>query len=377
MLGNYFATASSDSYIGTELIDVNAYRLHKTYTTIEVSENAAKAQEHLLDSKDYENEAADPFEKGDCVAQYDWQKRSVPTCNHIMEQDLTNFQLDTGDESVRLLAHGYWRDVWKVKDTKDLVVMKTMRWQHDFVDRNYDRHRRDAVAMEQLTSSQWVMNIYGFCGNSGLFEFADGGSLDDSLFAEDDKSWSPSEKLVVAFQVASGIAAMHNHHKEGVAAMAHTDITTSQFVYVGSTGIYKLNDFNRCRFLRWNKKTNKACTYHVGNNPGTFRAPEEYKYEGQSEKVDVYSMGNIFYAILTGLYPFDDVSKSRKVQDLVMKGIRPPISKQILNTTDPFERILLNATLECWIQDPNERASARKIQKYFEKQLVELGVQKS
>jgi hypothetical protein len=51
--------------------------------------------------------------------------------------------------------------------------------------RNLDRHLRDAVAMEQLTSSPWVMGVYGFCGNSGIFEFADGGSLEDSIFADE------------------------------------------------------------------------------------------------------------------------------------------------------------------------------------------------
>ena len=114
------------------------------------------------------------------------------------------------------------------------------------------------------------MDIYGFCGNSGIFEYADGGSLDDSIFFGDDgDKWTPSERLVVAYQVATGLADFHNWEKEGVPAIAHTDITTSQFVYVASAGIYKLNDFNRCRFIRWSQRRNTTCTYKVGNNPGT------------------------------------------------------------------------------------------------------------
>jgi hypothetical protein len=247
MIGNYFETPDSESYIGTEPISVNTFRMHKKHHRhIHVSSNALEAQEELLDSKEYRGGLVDKFETKDCKAQYEWQKNSFPTCNHLFEQDLTHLELDVnGNDTVRMLAHGYWRDVWRVQERQEKVVLKTIRYEHDYEPRNYDRHRRDAMAMEQLTSSNWVMDIYGYCGNSGLFEFADGGSLDDSLWAEDEDKWTSSESLVVAFQVASGLAAVHNHPKEGIPAIAHTDITTSQFVYVGSSGIYKLNDFNR------------------------------------------------------------------------------------------------------------------------------------
>jgi hypothetical protein len=36
--------------------------------------------------------------------------------------------------------------------------------------------------MEHLTKSNFVVDIYGFCGNSGLFEYADGGDIKDALF---------------------------------------------------------------------------------------------------------------------------------------------------------------------------------------------------
>ena len=151
-----------------------------------------------------------------------------------------------------------------------------MRYTHDYVPRNYDRHRRDAVAMERLTSSAFVMEIYAACGNSGLFEYADGGSLEDSIYynthqrkKDNFKPWSSKERLVVAYQAISGIADLHNFAKEGVPSIAHTDIHSGQFVYVEETGLYKLNDFNRARFLPINKKTNEICKYEVGNNPGT------------------------------------------------------------------------------------------------------------
>ena len=38
----------------------------------------------------------------------------------------------------------------------------------------FEHNRVDAVAMERLTSSPNVVNIFGFCGHSVMTEFADG-----------------------------------------------------------------------------------------------------------------------------------------------------------------------------------------------------------
>lgn len=44
------------------------------------------------------------------------------------------------------------------------------------------------------------------------------------------------------------------------------DITPSQFIYIN--GRWKMNDFNRCRFMRVYKDDKKPCGFHVGANPG-------------------------------------------------------------------------------------------------------------
>jgi len=310
-VGHYYTLTDSMSFVGTERLDPNRTPLYdNTHARIVREEFMTKAeskhQTHLLDSKDYAYGMADTMEDmGEhCKAQYDWQEKSFPTCNHLMEVDMTNLNLipmfhdnhynnkhdlPLASSSLhsysKIIAHGYWRDVWRIQNLlrnhgnhEETVVLKTMRYEHEYVPRNYDRHRRDAVAMERLTSSNFVMGIYAACGNSALFEYADGGSLDDSIWynkhqssSDKAKPWSPQEKLVVAYQAVSGIADLHNFAKEGVPSIAHTDITTQQFVYVEEAGLYKLNDFNRARFLAKNEKTNEICTYEVGNNPGNVR----------------------------------------------------------------------------------------------------------
>lgn len=251
-------------------LDLNM-EIYPSKRTIYVSKRAQEAQEYLKNSKDYKHNLQEPLETDDCKAQYDWQTMSFPTCNLLYETDITNLHAKRyKDEQVRLIANGYYRDVWTILGSaSEKYVLKTLRYQHEHVPRNYERHRKDAIAMERLTNSPHILDIYGHCGNSGVFEYANGGDVTRMLWSSK-KDTKPTitqeEKLVVAMQLTSAIAEMHNVDKEGRASIAHTDITPGQFVKVNGT--FRLNDFNRARFLLWNKEKDEACGYYVANNPG-------------------------------------------------------------------------------------------------------------
>ena len=82
--------------------------------------------------------------------------------------------IDGDDGSVNLLGKGWFRLTWKFSAQNDKsVVVKTLRYDREFYDEYYELHRRDAVAMERLSSSPFVMDIYGHCGQSALNELAD------------------------------------------------------------------------------------------------------------------------------------------------------------------------------------------------------------
>lgn len=328
-----------------------------------MSRMAQARQKYINDHSDsYEYGFADEWETKECPRQHEWQVGSFPVCNTLHESNILEIREDVQQ---RMLGHGYWRDVWVLKDgTFEPLVVKTMRYEHDYEERNYDRHRRDALAMERLTPSTMIVNIYGFCGNSGVFEFASDGSLSDAIWskANDNDDAAPLDelgRLRLATQAAMGVAAVHNFDKEGVASVAHTDITPSQFV--GKGGLYKLNDFNRARFLRWNVTSKEPCSYLVGRNPGKNRSPEEYSHEPQTEKVDVYSLGNILYMLLTGLWPFEDVEE-KDAQKQVKKGLRPAFPVEIWNSTSPILMDLKEAMFQCHEQDIKNRATAREVE---------------
>ena len=180
--------------------------------------------------------------------------------------------------------------------------------EHDVIPRNFERHRREAVTMEHLSQSPHVIDLYAFCGNTILTEFAptdlssalklDGHrqhprrrrpppiagverilksstKTDDnnrdhgaSSTTIDDKStmgWSQSQRLNLALQAAKSIQVLHNND------IIHADLTAKQFLLLDQSLdsedivsidpvidghrdeekqlLVKVNDFNRCRFV--------------------------------------------------------------------------------------------------------------------------------
>jgi len=184
---------------------------------------------------------ASTFVHGDCVQMKDWQLTSFPSCNSIHEYLLA----ETYNKQARLINHGQWRDVWKIDDMKNNnYALKTMRYVHDYSERNYDRHRRDSVAMERLSGSPYIVDTYGFCGNSGIFQFGKGGDLNSFIWGRRSRNFTLTDALHIAKDVAAGVAALHTFDGN-YATIAHTDIKPAQFISID--GKFRLNDFNRCR----------------------------------------------------------------------------------------------------------------------------------
>ena len=76
--------------------------------------------------------------------------------------------------------------------------------------------------------------------------------------------------------------------------------------------------------------------------------------------VDIYSMGNIFYAILSGNMPFEG-QKESKAQKKVLDGIRPKIPDEVKQSDDIAIQTLVSITKKCWSKKPVDRPSAASI----------------
>jgi len=92
----------------------------------------------------------------------------------------------------------------------------------------------------------------------------------------------------------------------------------------------------------------------------------------ETEKVDIYSMGNIFYGLLTEKWPFED-TKTDRAQEKIMRGERPPVNESISGSNNPDIQVLLKAMEMCWTHDPQVRATAIEVRDYIKGELDKIG----
>ena len=163
---------------------------------------STKRQKRILESDDYKgmNNVIDE-ENDNCEYAADWQKTSRPACNNVHEFDASSPTREDGTRKYKYLTNGYYRDVWSAKDDMGVdFVFKPMRYKHKYTYRNFDRMRRDTLAMDRLAGEKYILNIYAACGTSGFFEFASGGDIENAIWpggssGEKGSSLSQLEKL--------------------------------------------------------------------------------------------------------------------------------------------------------------------------------------
>jgi len=138
------------------------------------------------------------------------------------------------------MASGSYRHVWQVQEYDGTHrVVKTLKYELDFDTVNFERHLRDAVALEQLSSSPYIVDIHGYCCNSAYVNYTADGDL--TLLWRNGKNYTKRELLTIAHNVASSVADAHYYDSNSRATIAHSDIKPNQFLNFG--GRYMLNDF--------------------------------------------------------------------------------------------------------------------------------------
>lgn len=323
------------------------------------------------------------YTQGDCVPMHDWQTRSFPNCNLLHEYDLkaagpgiyknnTNLVLE---DTVKFLGQGWFRHAWRLSagSTDESVVLKTLRLEREFYDEFYDLHRRDAVAMERLTHSPFIMDIYGYCGQSALNELAEFGNGELASLEKVDRRMRGNEdpttyllKLQLGASVAVGVAHIHEIDDDDRPSMVHYDLNPRNVAMVGA-GKPKINDFNIAEFLHWNPKTNETCGFPSRLHEPWWRAPEEVSLAKDNRtvasEVDVYALGSILFHILTTHSPRGKMKKERaeEVREKVLRGEPPFLDSKYTKSKDGSIIAFREAMKLCFEPDPKKRGTARQV----------------
>jgi serine/threonine protein kinase len=223
--------------------------------------------------------------------------------------------------------------VWKSSQGNESVALKMLHLYREFNFESFAFHQVDAMALEHQTKSQIVITAYGFCGQSTLVELA---PLDARSLTKDESIGS-KDRLRMTRDLARALN--HNHsidYGEGAnSTLIHNNVNMVNIATVDMKTL-KFNDFNLAVLLKWN--ASKPCGYPTHFCGDLWRSPEEVRNATYvSEKIDVYSQGNVLFQILTRHQPWtwieprgplsiDEVAKRK------LEGMVPTFPDRILDS---------------------------------------------
>jgi hypothetical protein len=87
-----------------------------------------------------------------------------------------------------------------------------------YTDYTLDLARIDAMSMERLTKSHYIVSINGMCGSSQITEYSEGGNIHDRIKEArlmNTDPFSSIDKLKIGYQVARAVADMHTFERDG------------------------------------------------------------------------------------------------------------------------------------------------------------------
>jgi serine/threonine-protein kinase len=159
-----------------------------------------------------------------------------------------------------------------------------------------NRFEREANILKQLNHPN-IVKLFGVGKHHGTryyaMEYVQGESLDRVMSRRDRMSWE--EVVDLGLQLC---AALQHAHEAGI---VHRDLKPSNLMIL-SDGTLKLTDFGIAKDLDVTQLTGANCT--VGT--AAYMSPEQCRGEPNlTYKSDLYSLGVVFYELITGRKPFN------------------------------------------------------------------------
>ena len=214
------------------------------------------------------------------------------------------------------------------------VALKIMKPELDYDPEFHNRFQREAEIVGQLSHPN-IIPIYDIGRYNGMnyisMEYLPAGSLEQKI------EKGISANLAANYVMAMASALAHAHIKGYV----HRDIKPENILF-RADGSPVLTDFGIARLV----KSDSSMT-QVGNVMGTpyYMSPEQAKGEAIDGRSDLYSLGILFYEMLTGTRPFqNDDALSLALQHITEQPPRLPDEVSIYQ--DVLDRLLAKTTAQ-------------------------------
>ncbi|HET6249079.1 MAG TPA: serine/threonine-protein kinase [Tepidisphaeraceae bacterium] len=253
-------------------------------------------------------------------------------------------------EVIELVGRGGMGVVYKAKQVQlDRIVALKILPPGDALSPGFvERFRREARSLAKLCHPN-IVSVYDFGESNGLYyfvmEFIDGVTLRELISAHD---MTCGEALSVVPKICD---ALQFAHEEGV---VHRDIKPEN-ILIDKKGRVKIADFGLAKLLR--REQLDLTLTQSGAMLGTprYMAPEQLdKPDSVDHRADIYSLGVVFYEMLTGEIPMGRFQKpSEKVQidvrldEIVLHTLERDVARRyqhVSEVRDDVENVSRNIT---------------------------------
>lgn len=250
-------------------------------------------------------------------------------------------------EIIRSIGEGGMANVYLGYDTilDRNVAVKILRGDLSNDEKFVRRFQREALSASSLAHPN-IVEVYDVGEDNGLYyivmEYIEGKTIKQLLKKRG--SLTISEAIDIMLQLTDGMAHAHNSY------IIHRDLKP-QNVMIKDDGQIKITDFGIAMALN---STQLTQTNSVMGSVH-YLPPEQASGKGCTAKSDIYSMGIIFYELLSGSLPF----RGDNAVEIALKHMRDPLpSLRDNNPAIPqsIENIIRKATAK----NPKNRYSDAK-----------------
>ena len=245
------------------------------------------------------------------------------------------------------IASGGMGEVWAAYHAalKRDVAVKLIHVRPGFDQRAVERFEREVRTLAELTHPNTIRVFDYGATAAGVWYYAmellDGENLQQVIAREG--AMDPQRAIRLVAQAAEAVAEAHTH------GIVHRDIKPANLVLVQTAGAgeyVKLIDFGIARDA--NDDSALTATGMVIGTPG-YIAPEILSGASASSRADVFSLGAVLYALVTGVAPH----RARTPAEALRATLEPPEAPSRYGVG--ISAALDEVVLRCLARDPEAR----------------------
>ena len=211
---------------------------------------------------------------------------------------------------IERLGAGGMGEVYLAHDTRlnRQVALKLLPRYFAADDERLRRFQSEARAASALNHPN-ILTIYEVGETGGIYfiaaEFVAGQTIRELI---SEKKLSLEEILDIVQQIASALSSAH------AAGIVHRDIKPEN-IMLRPDGLLKILDFGIAKLLEPEDRSNETNGLHVQTETGlilgtvNYMSPEQARGLPVDERTDIWSLGVVFYEMLTGRMPFSGVTR--------------------------------------------------------------------